>query len=418
MDDNDDDNNNDDERAKRQKMIMPNIHDPEYASWTHTIRDAAPKNLRVLTCAPFVELQTMLICSKRFLQKPSLPAAIMKMIYGYCTSTLMIRGKLSQMQARRMGDLISLNLFQKMCAFGNSPDFGGGDVWMAGGSAVYCLNDFVEKGTIGDVDIFVCNGNHAAYRKCVEIADATIRVDKHITLNKAVTTIRARHNGIDIGVPIQIILFEGPIEHVISAFDIDCTQCAVRYNPESEQYDTCLTTPAKIAHLSKTMRIFRDVYYDPRRFLNRICKYIRKGFKMPMGVDSFSKLPVISGTETPNTGWSRQRYNNLYCGTFNEHIAEKQNFMKAQAAEDQWKISRVDKHMEDDYHLLIDSTKFNRIDWPELVAFEQRPNRMPRTVKFIPMFVYVPNSGDDVDRIVIPSFYINATHAPPFNKLG
>jgi hypothetical protein len=58
------------------------------------------------------------------------------------------------------------------------------------------------------------------------------------------------------------------------------------------------------------------------------------------------------------------------------------------------------------------------MDWQELIAFEQRPNRMPANVKFIPMFVYVPNIGDLTEKIVIPSFYINAIHASEFNKLG
>jgi hypothetical protein len=43
---------------------------------------------------------------------------------------------------------------------------------------------------------------------------------------------------------------------------------------------------------------------------------------------------------------------------------------------------------------------------------------MPANVKFIPMFVYVPNIGDLTEKIVIPSFYINAIHASEFNKLG
>jgi hypothetical protein len=407
----------DEDATRRKTMIMPNIHDPQYARCAHTIRDAAPQNLRVLTRQPFWELQTMMICSKLKLGKPALPAAIMKLIYGYCTSTPMIRGSLTQMQVKRMADLISLNLFQKICAFGNSPDFAGGDVWMAGGSAVYCLNDFVDKGTVGDVDIFVCNGNRTAYRKCVEIIDTTIRVNKRITLNKAVTTIHARHNDTDVGVPIQIILFEGPIESVISAFDIDCTQCAIRYDSELEEYTTRVTTPAKLAHTSKTMRIFRDVYYDPLRFRERICKYIRKGFKMPAGVDSLSKLPVISGAECGRSMSAFKGYNKLYCETFAEFNARKHADIYLDIDTAQWKISRVEKMREDDYHLLIDSTKFNRMDWQELIAFEQRPNRMPANVKFIPMFVYVPNIGDLTEKIVIPSFYINAIHASEFSKL-
>jgi len=332
----------------------------------------------------------------------------MRVILSYMTTPQMNRGRLEPAGVMRMRQVISVELVKKICIAGNSPDGGGGDVYVAGGAAVFCLNGFVNKDCVGDVDVFVCNANIAAFRKGIELVDKTIKAIRLYKIDKrgraktsGVVTIMCKKEYFDIGVPIQFVLSPYSIERTIMAFDIDASQCAFRYDDQTNEFHTLKTPMAALAHATRTLRIFRDIDHPAVRFKARIENYMDKGFTLPDGVDSLDNMQLSMDVMGRHMSIPRD-YERFLKQKF-VSFAEMANGSK------RWEKYRRQKNMDTKYEAIFQSAELNRLPWDAIEPIEQAANRNDPEKKHVPLYVYIADRRQ-LYPVNIPCACIVVTH--------
>jgi hypothetical protein len=349
----------------------------------------------------------------------------MKVVLDYITVPKFSHGTMCLVDEQRIKQVISTELMRGLCRLGDSPDADDdesptktsisqvnprkkmrGDVWVAGGAAVYILNAHVSRESVGDIDIFVCNGNTAAFLKGIELVNRTIKVKTKFYVkmirrkNTGVVTICAKSQDepcSDVGIPIQFILSSKSIEDTIMAFDIDAAQCAVRWDSDLERYITLRTAAACTAHLTRTMRIFRDVVYDVYHFKRRLDKYIRKGFRLPQGVTSISNMQIAyAGDESMWRPTSKRPFNDRQ--------------FRYPGAGEVWKDLRIEINEDVKYDRLFKSIEVNRLNFEVFEPMPQADNRKEPEKGFRPLYIYIADRLQVASRIHLMNAFMVVTH--------
>ena len=145
--------------------------------------------------------------------------------------------------------------------------------FIAGGSIIYALNDFVPKESVGDIDLFI-----TSYSNFDKIADNifwTFGVERPMPVVRGKhaivwTFVLPKNNPL-----IQVIMLNGKYKDpmdVLNLFDIDAVQCGI-YEDKLYQTKRC-----KESHDTRRVKEFRLNYGLERRLF----KMHNKGFNAPI----------------------------------------------------------------------------------------------------------------------------------------
>ncbi len=146
---------------------------------------------------------------------------------------------------------------------------------IAGGSVVYALNDFVPEQSVGDVDIFVLNGNTNIFDELSVIIRAATgclfpkKSEYYWTESKIVKVVTFENSR---GKPIQLILstMKNPQE-LVNDFTLDYVRCYFHEGMFG------VTEDARQAHSSRIITLPDDPQKDIEI---RVQKAIKKGFEI------------------------------------------------------------------------------------------------------------------------------------------
>lgn len=145
---------------------------------------------------------------------------------------------------------------------------------IAGGAVTYAMCDFVPKGSVGDVDLFV--GTVEDAEKVAEIFGSKLSDPVDRGYNIKIWTVPVA----DETMTVQVIQYADAIEgltakeralNVVGHFDIDAVQCAI-HDDNLYTTDRCLA-----AHQNRTVNQFRLNW----GLHSRLRKMMNKGFNTP-----------------------------------------------------------------------------------------------------------------------------------------
>lgn len=181
---------------------------------------------------------------------------------------------LTESQLQRMDKLIDRNVLTSVLKKG---------CFVAGGSVVYVLNEYVHAVSVEDVDVYVPNRDFTMFVEVARIIHAylvTRDPDLYMTRSASTLTFHVKYTDV-YTVDIQLILSAyATLTDICTTFDFDYTMCGL-YLCKSNTIQCTRTEFAATAHATRKISRVLDRWYAFPRFNSRIRKCIRKGFVFP-----------------------------------------------------------------------------------------------------------------------------------------
>lgn len=175
--------------------------------------------------------------------------------------------------------------------------------FIAGGSVVYALTDYVPVTSVGDIDVFV--PSESVFNYCLKLLNKKCAVEDYLVYNKdeiSVATVVLRDY-----VNVQLIMAQADtMEQVLHSFDLDYVQCGIHCG-KLYQTEAC-----KQALAARTVSLI----YDTRCNLKRLQKAVKKGFSVPLVLkcmkDCNDKLPATQSMQWEAILTAKKQFTNFY----------------------------------------------------------------------------------------------------------